>query len=189
MRAAGTSAVSSSSWRVEPRLSRGPRAARDEREAAVGLERRVRLEREERLEALRLVARLLEELAARGLLGRLAGVDHAAGDLERQRVGAEAVLPDEDDAIVGRHRDDVAPVGEAQREGVAARAAGGVGEVDALHLEDAKATDRLAAQRAPLLEPRGAAKDSICDVLPTLSEAPPWIKEAPRFVSDSRLRR
>ena len=54
---------------------------------------------QERLGALGLVAGLFAELAERGVLGRLARVDHAAGDLERESVGAEAVLPHEHDLV------------------------------------------------------------------------------------------
>ena len=58
-------------------------------------------------------ARLLEELAAGGLDGFLTRVDHPAGDLDRHRVRAEAVLLDDDVSALGQG-DDVDPVGRLE---------------------------------------------------------------------------
>lgn len=58
------------------------------------------------------VARLLAQFAGGGAGGRLAGmVGHARGQLQRNRTGAVAILPDHDHVVIGRQGDNVDPVG------------------------------------------------------------------------------
>jgi len=98
------------------------------------LERGVRLHDRYQLERLRLVARLLAQLPSRRLDRRLSRIDDASRHLQRQRIAAEPVLPDEHQLAgvgLGEH---VAPVGRREHEDVV-RQRRRVG--DALHLEHA----------------------------------------------------
>jgi hypothetical protein len=141
--------------RVELGCPHGARFARDEGVAVVALQGRVGLDDEQRLQAFGPVPRLLAELARRGVLRGLPRVDDAARDLEGEGVAAEAVLPDEDDLVLGRDRDHVAPVVAAQREGVPPVAASGVLELDAPDLEHAERPGALLVRAPPLAEARG----------------------------------
>ena len=127
---------------------------RDEREAAVVLDGGVRLDDDERLDALGLVAGLFEELAERGVLGRLARVDDPAGDLERERVACRSGTARRDDLVARRDGDDVAPVVAADGERVPAVAPAAVLELDAPDVEDAVATRGLVADAPPLADLR-----------------------------------
>src|SRR5579859_5930477 len=139
--------------RIQSRRCRGPRAPGDEGVAAVALQGRVGLDDDEQVGAVRLVAGLFAELAKRGVLGRFARVDHAAGDLERERVAPEAVLPYEDDLVARRQRNHVAPVVAAEGERVPAGLPARILELDAVDLEDAVGAGELAFDSSPLAQP------------------------------------
>ncbi len=109
----------------------------------------VRLDDEKRLDARRLVAGLFAQLAKGRVLRCFARVDHAAGDLERQRLAPEAVLPDEDDLVLRRDGDDVAPIVAANREGVTAVSSAAILELHPMDIEHAKAARRLVADPPP----------------------------------------
>ncbi len=95
---------------VEALRDRGLGVLGEEAVERVVLDRRVGRGHAEPAPPLGHVAGLLGELARGGLLGGLAGIDHAAGDLDADPIDAGAVLPDQHHAPVGRQRDHVDPV-------------------------------------------------------------------------------
>ena len=62
------------------------------------------------------VPRFLQEFTLGRGKGRFAGIDHAAGRLQRPCADAEAVLVDHDREAVGGQRDDVDPVDRLQHQ-------------------------------------------------------------------------
>jgi hypothetical protein len=136
------------------------RGSRHEGVALVALERRVGVHDDERLERVGLVAGLLAELAACGVPRVLACVDDAAGDLQRERVGAVTVLPDEDHLARVGHGDDGAPRAAAKREDVArGRLPVGIGHARALDVEDAVLADGGDLGSRPWANARRAAEE------------------------------
>ena len=106
-RARGTS----STWTSSPASGRGachPLAVQGQKGVVpVALQRRVGMRHAEQPPPPAAESRLLLQLAARGLLGGLAGVHDAPGDLQRLGVDPRAVLPHHHRLPRGGEGDDV----------------------------------------------------------------------------------